>query len=152
MAWPAKSSLLNLLAYKALETYSFITSTHQGLNMSSQTEIETSVGDNAENKAQALLETLKQMHPKIRWSLYPLGDYDQYAEVDAPDVLVSFGSKTQQMDEGLVDAYSTMMGEACEPKVWGISVEAAQLIQNHNRVFMAKYPNADGPRQHIKAK
>jgi hypothetical protein len=120
--------------------------------MSSQTEIETSVGDNAENKAQALLETLKQMHPKIRWSLYPLGDYDQYAEVDAPDVLVSFGSKTQQMDEGLVDAYSTMMGEACEPKVWGISVEAAQLIQNHNRVFMAKYPNADGPRQHIKAK
>jgi hypothetical protein len=120
--------------------------------MSSQTEIETTVGDCAESKAQTLLETLKQMHPKIRWSLYPLGDYDQYAEVDAPDVLVSFGSKAQQMEDGLVDAYSTMMGEACEPKLWGISVEAAQLIQNHNRVFMAKYPNGDGPRQHINAK
>lgn len=119
--------------------------------MSDQTEIASTVGDDAENKAQALLATLKQMHPKIRWSLYPLGDYDQFAEADAPEVLVSFGNKAQQMDEGLVDAYSTMLGEACEPKVWGISAEAAQLIQNHNRVFMAKYPNADGPRQHVKA-
>ncbi|MNF99945.1 hypothetical protein D3C85_1492200 [compost metagenome] len=120
--------------------------------MSSQTEIETTVGDNAETKAQALLETLKQMHPRVRWSLHPLRDYNQYAEVDAPDVLVSFGSKAQEMEEVLVDAYSTMAGEACEPKLWGISVEAAHLIQNHNHVFMAKSPNGDGPWQHLKAK
>lgn len=115
--------------------------------MSSQIEVETTDGANDESNAQALIVTLKQMHPKIRWSLCPLSDYDQYAEADAPEVLVSFGSKAQQMEEGLVDAYSTMLGEACDPTYWGISVEAAQLIQNHNRVFMAKYPNGDGPRQ-----
>lgn len=118
--------------------------------MSSKNEVQGNVSANVETKAIALIATLKQMHPKVRWSLYPLGDYDQYAETDAPDVLVSFGSKAHQLEEGLVDGFSTIQGELCEPKIWGISVEAAQLLQNHNRVYMAKYSRGDGPRQHLK--
>jgi hypothetical protein len=106
----------------------------------------------AEIKAREVIVLLEQLHPEVRWSLYPLGDYDQYAEIDAPEVLVSFNSDEQGLEEGLVDPYSTMMGEACDPSVWGLSVEAAQLIQAHNKVFMAKYPNCDGPRQHVVAK
>lgn len=95
-----------------------------------------------------LMETLRKMHPEIRWGEYPLGDYSQYAEVGAPDVLVCFGNDAEQLDEGLVDPYATMLGESCEPAAWGLSEKAAQLIQQHNQVFIAKYPNCDGPRQH----
>lgn len=97
-------------------------------------------------KAQALIAKLEQMHPDIPWSLFPLGDYDQYAEVNAPDVLVSFGSTNEAMEEGVVDPYSTMLGEVCEPSHWGLSVEAAELIQAHNQVSITKYPNCDAPK------
>lgn len=99
-----------------------------------------------ERKAQELIAKLEQMHPEIQWSLHPLGDYDQYGEADAPDVLVSFGNEEEGLEEGLVDPYATMLGNPCEPSAWGISEEAARLIQAHNRVFLAKYPNCDGPR------
>lgn len=101
----------------------------------------------AETEAQQVLDELKRLHPEIKWSLFPLGDYDQYAEIDAPDVLLSFSS--EDLDTGLPDPYSTMTGEACEPSQWGISAEAAQIMQNYNRVFIAKYPNCDGPK-HLK--
>ena len=102
--------------------------------------------EDCERSARELIERLEQMHPEIKWSLYPLGDYDQYAEADAPDFLVSFGSDEQGLDGGLVDPYSTLMGSLCEPSAWGISDEAARLIQAHNRVFMDKYSDYDGPR------
>lgn len=97
-------------------------------------------------KAQQVIAELERLHPEIAWSLYPLGDYDQVAELDAPDLLVSFGSEAQQLEEGLVDAFSTITGEACEPSHWGISVDAALILQSHNRVFIAKYRNCDGPK------
>lgn len=97
-------------------------------------------------KAQELIVKLTALHPEKRWSLYPIGDYFQYAEADAPDVLVSFGCDDQDLESGLVDPYSTMMGELCEPAAWGISHEAAQLMQTFNKVFMAKYQNGDGPK------
>ncbi len=96
----------------------------------------------------ALIAALQQLHPELQWGEYPLGDYDQYAEVDAPEILVCFSNEEVQLDEGLVDPYSTMMGERCDPSQWGLSEHAAQLIQAHNRVFMANYPGCDGPRQH----
>ena len=86
------------------------------------------------------------MHSDIQWSIYPLGDYDQYAEHDAPDCLVAWGNEEQELDTSLVDPYSNMMGGLCSPSYWGISDEAAQLIQEHNKVFIAKYPNCAGPR------
>lgn len=91
-----------------------------------------------------LLARLKLMHPELQWDTYPLGDYDQYAELDAPDVLVSFSD--DDGNEGLADAFSTLMGKACEPSQWGISLEAAELIREHNKVFMAKYESSNGPR------
>jgi hypothetical protein len=94
-----------------------------------------------------LIATLKKLHPELQWGEFPLGDYDQYAEADAPEVLVCFGNGEGELDEGLVDPYSTLMGERCEPSHWGLSEPAAQLIQAHNKVFIAKYPNCDGPRQ-----
>lgn len=99
-----------------------------------------------EIKAQQVLDELKRLHPEIKWTLFPLGDYDQYAEIDAPDVLVSFSSDEQGLDTGMPDPFSTMTGEACLPSQWGITAEAAQIMQNYNRVYIAKYPNCDGPK------
>lgn len=96
--------------------------------------------------AKDLIDKLSTIHPEKQWSLYPIGDYCQYAEADAPNVLVSFGSEDQELESGLVDPYSTMMGELCDPAVWGLSDEAAQLMQAFNKVYMAKYPNCDGPK------
>lgn len=98
-------------------------------------------------KAETLAGVLRQMHPELQWSLYPLGDYNQYAEADAPEWLVSFGSDEQELECGLVDPYSNMLGDtACDPASWGISDAAAKLIQAHNKVFVVRYPNCDGPR------
>ncbi len=99
----------------------------------------------AMSTSQELIAALRLMHPEVRWGEYPLGDYDQYAEADAPDVLVTFSSEDGEL-EGLADPYSTFYGEYCEPSHWGLSNEAAKLIQTHNKVFVAKYPNCDGPK------
>jgi len=96
----------------------------------------------------ALISALQKQHPELQWGEYPLGDYDQYAEIDAPEVLVCFSNEEGELDEGLIDPYSTMMVERCDPSHWGISEHAAQLIQAHNQVFIANYPGCDGPRQH----
>lgn len=98
-------------------------------------------------EASQLIERLNILHPEISWSPFELGDYVEYAEIDAPDVLVSFGSEDEQLEFGLVDPYANIFGEACEPAHWGISEEAAQLIQKFNKVFMAKYPCGNGPRK-----
>ena len=91
-------------------------------------------------EASQLIERLNILHPEISWSPFELGDYVEYAEIDAPDVLVSFGSEDEQLEFGLVDPYANIFGEACEPAHWGISEEAAQLIQKFNKVFMALWP------------
>lgn len=96
-----------------------------------------------------LLEALRKMHPEIQWGEWPLGDYEQCAELDAPDILVCFGSKKENIEEGLADPYSTMIGDRCEPSHWGISVQAAEMVAAHNRVTVHKYPNNDGPRQKL---
>jgi len=95
--------------------------------------------------SQELIAVLQQMHPDIRWGEWPLGDYDQYAEADAPDILVTFNSAEEEL-EGLADPYTTIYGKYCKPSQWGLSEVAAQLIQAHNKVFVAKYPNCDGPK------
>lgn len=118
--------------------------------MSSTERNEPDNNPGAEVKAQQVLDELKRLHPEIKWSLFPLGDYDQYAEIGAPEILVSFSSNEQDLDTGLPDPYSTMMGEACEPSQWGISAAAAQIMQSYNRVYIAKYPNCDGPK-HLKS-
>lgn len=93
-----------------------------------------------------LIATLRALHPELTWGVYPLGDYDQYAELDAPDLLVCFGNEDYDLDDGLVDPCSTFTGEACSPSRWGISAEAAQMIQDHNKVFISRYPNCNGPK------
>ncbi len=93
-----------------------------------------------------LVAKLKHMHPELRWETFPLCDYDQYAELGAPDVLVSFSLSVEDDIEGIVDPYSTLLGDECEPSAWGVSSEAAELMREHNQVFVAKYPNCDGPR------
>lgn len=102
---------------------------------------------NEHEAAQDLLDKLSALHPEKTWSLFPIGDYCQFADADAPDVLVSFGCDEQQLDSGLVDPYSTVAGDVCEPAAWGLSVEAAQLMREFNKVNIAKYPNCDGPKQ-----
>ena len=97
-------------------------------------------------KAREVLQLMQKMHPEITWTFFPLGDYDQSAELDAPDVQVSFGSEHEQLDMGLVDPYSDIFGVACEPSHWNLSEEAAQILVAHNRVFLSKYPCFDGPR------
>ncbi|HDS1721621.1 hypothetical protein NPS53_08925 [Pseudomonas putida] len=103
---------------------------------------------NHENEAaQHLLNKLSALHPEKQWSLFPIGDYCQFADADAPDVLVSFGCDEQELDSGLVDPFSTMAGDVCKPAAWGLSDEAAQLMRAFNKVSISKYPNCDGPKQ-----
>lgn len=91
-----------------------------------------------------LIAKLKEMHPELHWGTYPLCDYDQYAELDAPDVLVTFSD--DEDGDPIPDPYSTYQGNECDPSLWGVSIEAAELMRAHNKVFVAKYPNCDGPR------
>lgn len=114
--------------------------------LAEQDDEESDTPDVLATDRDALIAALQKLHPELQWGEFPLGDYDQYAETDAPDVLVCFGNDEGELDEGLVDPYSTLMGERCEPEHWGLSEHAAQLIQAHNKVFIAKYPNCDGPR------
>ncbi|WP_439126154.1 MAG: hypothetical protein ACNJA3_27690 (plasmid) [Pseudomonas rhizophila] len=93
-----------------------------------------------------LLKALQEMHPQLKWGTYPLSDYVMFAELDAPEVLVCFGSEDLDLEYGLVDPCSTFTGKRCSPANWGISGEAAEMIQAHNKVFVSKYPNCDGPK------
>ncbi len=99
-------------------------------------------------KIKTLIQTLQTLHPERQWGAHPLGDYDQYAEIDASDILVGFSDDEPGLENGLIDPYSTFHGEPCEPSHWGLSDEAAKLMQDYNKVHIAKYPSADGPRQH----
>lgn len=108
------------------------------------TDPETAMTPEAPNATLELVARLKQINPELCWGTFPLCDYDQYAELDAPDVLITF--KLEEDSEDIADPYSTMMGEECEPSAWRVSVEAADLMRQHNRVFVAKYPGCDGPR------
>ena len=114
----------------------------KGHNVSKPTAVES----NDMKTAKALIERLQTLHPELHWSLYPLADHDQYAELGAPDTLVSFSSVEQELEAGLVDPYSTVLGQECAPEHYGLSAEAGRLIRNFNQVFVSKYPNCDGPR------
>lgn len=93
-----------------------------------------------------LLKTLQEMHPELKWGTYPLSDYEMYAELDAPEVLICFGNEEMDLEYGLVDPCSTFTGVSCSPTHWGISGAAAEMIQAHNKVFVSKYPNFYGPK------
>lgn len=94
-----------------------------------------------------LIARLKHLHPEFHWGPFPLCDYDQYAELDAPDVLVTFSD--DEDGDAIADAFSTYLGEDCAPSLWGVSLEAAELMRAHNKVFVARYPNCDGPRSKV---
>ncbi|MFK3607839.1 hypothetical protein PVE_R2G0414 [Pseudomonas veronii 1YdBTEX2] len=96
-----------------------------------------------------LIKILQEQHPELKWGTYPLDDYDVYAEKDAPELLVCFSSEDFDLEDGLVDPCSTFTGESCSPSHWGISVEAAEMIQAHNKVFVSKYPKCDGPKASV---
>ncbi|CAD0264274.1 conserved hypothetical protein [Pseudomonas veronii] len=107
------------------------------------------MSESPEKNALVLILKLKVMHPEIEWAPFEIGDYYQYAELGAPDILVSFGSEDEQLECGLVDAYADMFGKACAPSHWGICEEAAQMIQEFNQIFMAKYPCGNAPRSRV---
>lgn len=94
----------------------------------------------------ALIKTLQQLAPGTHWGEYPIGDYDQCAELGAPEILVCFGHEESDIEEGLPDPYVDMFGSPCEPSHWGIPDEAARLVQAYNKVFVSRYPNGDGPK------
>ncbi|MGE8063735.1 hypothetical protein [Pseudomonas sp. NPDC089569] len=91
-----------------------------------------------------LITRLKQLHPELHWGTYPLCDYDQCAELDAPDVLVTFSDDVD--GDPIPDPFSNYQGYECVPSQWGVTLEAAELMRAHNKVFVAKYPKFDGPR------
>jgi len=61
-----------------------------------------------------LLEALPKMHPEIQCGEWPLGDYGQCAELDAPQIQVCLGSEKEEIEESLADPYSMMLGQRCE--------------------------------------
>lgn len=96
-----------------------------------------------------LIASLKNLHPELQWGEYPLGDYEQVAELGAPDTLICFCDQESDLLEGCVDPYSTFFGEPCVPSHWDLSEKAAQAVQQHNQVFITRYPNNDGPRSRL---
>lgn len=113
--------------------------------MSSQSKTVLIV-DSATQSAQALVEQLKALQPEMVFGTYPISDYDQYAELDAPDALVCFGTEEGELDYGLIDPRVDMNGDRCEPDYWGLREEVKNLIINFNKVDMLKYQSTIGPR------
>lgn len=104
------------------------------------------VVDNATQNAQLLVERLRALQPEMLFGTFPISDYDQHAELDAPDVLVCFGSEAEELDYGLVDPRVDMNGDRCGPDHWGLSEEVKKLIIDFNKVDMLKYQSTIGPR------
>lgn len=113
--------------------------------MSSQSKTVLIV-DSATQNALALIEQLKALQPEMVFGAYPIGDYDQYAELDAPDILVCFGTEERELDYGLIDPRVDINGDRCEPDHWGLSDEAKRLIIDFNKVDMLKYQSTIGLR------
>lgn len=89
----------------------------------------------APQATQELIAKLQVMHPQLFWGTLPLGDYCQWAESDAPEMLICFRKNAQAED--MVDPFATILGSECAPSHWGISPEAGALISAHNKVFVS---------------
>jgi hypothetical protein len=101
--------------------------------------------DTTPQATRELIAKLQQMHPEHTWGTVEIGDYDQNADLGAPDVLICFSNDTIYLCDTIVDPYSTFYSEECEPSRWGISVKAAELIRTHNLIYLAKYDERTSP-------
>lgn len=111
-----------------------------------QHEVTQTATAEAEEKALQVVAQLKLLQPEMYWATFPLCDYDRWAEIDAPEVLVCFGRTADEAEEGYADPYATNEEQPCEPSHWGVSAEAAQIVQAFNRIFVTKYPEGNGPK------
>lgn len=101
-----------------------------------------------EVEARQLVATLARMHPELEWTLQTIGEMAYFAEKDAPGWTVAFAVPGRESEFGQLDPHSDTRGDACAISHWGLSEEAARLMLDHNKVFVAKYPQCDGPRMH----
>lgn len=83
-----------------------------------------------------LLKRLRAMHPDLYWGSIELGDYEQFAEADAPAFIIVFATDFFPNREEIPDPFADICGESCDPSKWGLSQEAAQLMRDHNQIFV----------------
>lgn len=93
----------------------------------------------------ALIAKLQQLYPAYQWNTTPIGDYDQNAELGAPETLICFSNDDVYCCDEIVDAFSTFTGEVCDPSVWGLSTEVADLIRAHNKIHVATLNEFNSP-------
>ena len=81
-----------------------------------------------------VVERLKAMHPELLWGTIELGDYNQYADIDAPAVLIYFSKHFYTNREEMPDAYADFCGNKFTPAQNGVSDAAAKLLREHNKI------------------
>jgi hypothetical protein len=89
-----------------------------------------------------IVDLLVAMHPDRLWGTTELGDYNQFADADAPAIIIVFFSLDFGSDRfEVADPYSNAFGSKAEPSSWGLSDAAAQLLQGHNKVHCSRDPS-----------
>ena len=81
-----------------------------------------------------VVERLKAMHPELLWGTIELGDYDQSADADAPSIVIFFSRDFCQNRDEMPDAYADFCGSPVAPSENGVSVDAAKVLRQHNKI------------------
>lgn len=88
-----------------------------------------------------VLGGLKAMHPELLWGTRELGDYDQLADIDAPDIVIYFSKHFHSNRDEMPDAYSDFCGSKVPPSENGVSEGAAKLLRQHNKINFIREPH-----------
>lgn len=88
-----------------------------------------------------LVDKLQAMYPDRLWGTSWLGDYDQFADADAPAIIIFFSLDFGSNRFEVPDPYSDAYGSEAEPSIWELSEDAAKLLQGHNKVHCSRNPS-----------
>jgi hypothetical protein len=87
-----------------------------------------------------VVEQLKALHPNLLWGTAELGDYDQFADTDAPAHFIYFSPHFDQNREEFPDPYTDLYGAPDEPSAHGLSDDAARVLRQHNKIHLLRDP------------
>jgi hypothetical protein len=88
-----------------------------------------------------LVDQLQEMHPDRLWGTSWLGDYAQFADPDAPEIIIFFSLAFDANRFEVTDPYSDAYGSEGEPSIWKLPEKAANLIRGHNKIYCSRSPS-----------
>jgi hypothetical protein len=83
-----------------------------------------------------LLERLRVMQPDTWWGTQHIRGFKEWAGVQAPDYIIVCSDEFGPRKHLTPDPFTDICGYACDPSTWGLSAEAAQLMRDHNQIFL----------------